>query len=91
MHCRPQYPRNGYRGVSRTCETATGEIVEQLPSITLADVYAAIAYYREEIEADFEDARRWAEYGKTQRSKVKEKLEQNPGLREKILGENPSG
>ncbi len=65
------------------------EIVEQLPSITLADVYAALAYYhdhREEIEADFEDARKWEEYGKTQPSKLKEKLAADPGLRERILG-----
>ena len=65
------------------------EIVEAYPSITLADVYAALAYYhdhREEIEADFEDARKWEEYGKTQPSKLKEKLAADPGLRERILG-----
>jgi uncharacterized protein (DUF433 family) len=65
------------------------EIVEAYPTITLADVYAALAYYhdhREEIEADFEDARKWEEFGKTQPSKLKEKLAANPGLREKILG-----
>lgn len=53
------------------------EIVETYPTITLADVFAALAYYhdhRDEIEVDFEDARKWEEYGKTQPSKLKEKL-----------------
>ena len=63
------------------------EIVEQYPSITLADVYAALAYYldhRAEIEADFADAQKWAEYGETQPSKVKAALAKNPELREKF-------
>lgn len=65
------------------------QVAEQYPSITLADVYAALAYYldhREEIEADFEDARRWDEYGKTQPSKVRDALARNPELREKFGG-----
>jgi uncharacterized protein (DUF433 family) len=65
------------------------EIVEEYPGITLADVYAALAYFhdhRDEIEADFADARKWDEFGKTQRSKLKEKLAQNPELREKFGG-----
>ncbi len=65
------------------------EIVEQYPTIVLADVYAALAYYhdhREEIEADFEDSRKWEEYGKTQPSKLKQKLAANPELREKFGG-----
>src|SRR3954469_12114602 len=64
-------------------------VAEVYPSITLADVDAALAYYhdhREEIEADFEDSRKWEEYGKTQPSKLKEKLAADPGLRERILG-----
>jgi uncharacterized protein (DUF433 family) len=64
-------------------------VAEVYPSITLADVYAALAYYhdhREEIEASFEEDRKWEEYGKTQPSKVKEKLAADPGLRDRILG-----
>ena len=40
------------------------EIVEMFPGITLADVYAALAYYfdhRQEIEDDFKDSDQWAE------------------------------
>lgn len=51
------------------------QVVEQYPTITLADVYAALAYYHdqpEEIEADFENDRKWAEYGKTQPSKLRD-------------------
>lgn len=70
-------------------------VAEVYPSITLADVYAAMAYYhdhREEIDTSFEEARRWDEYGKTQRSKLKEKLAADPGLRDRILrGEKPVG
>ncbi len=69
-------------------------VAEVYPTITLADVYAALAYYhdhRDEIEADFEDARKWDEYGKTQRSILKEKLAADPGLRARILGEKPGG
>jgi uncharacterized protein (DUF433 family) len=64
-------------------------VAEVYPSITLADVYAALAYYhdhREEIAADFAEERKWEEYGKTQPSKLKEKLAADPGLRERILG-----
>ncbi len=53
------------------------EIVYQYPGITLADVYAALAYYhdhRAEIEADFENDRKWDEYGKTQPSKLHDTL-----------------
>lgn len=62
------------------------EIADQYPSITLADVYAALAYYldhREEIEADIESHRRAAEYGKTQPSKLKDALAKHPELRDK--------
>jgi uncharacterized protein (DUF433 family) len=65
------------------------EVAEQYPSITLADVYAALVYYldhRAEIEADLEDARRWDEHGKTQPSKVKDALAENPELRERFGG-----
>lgn len=70
------------------------EITAAYPGITLADVYAALAYYhdnRDEIEADFEDARKWDEYGKTQPSKLKEKLAANPELRAKFFGEAQGG
>jgi uncharacterized protein (DUF433 family) len=42
------------------------EIVSQYPEISLADVYAALAYYhdnRAEIDADFESEGRWDELG----------------------------
>lgn len=64
------------------------EIVKDVfPSITVADVHAAIAYYldhREEIEANFAEDQKWEEYGKTQPSKVREILAKNPELREKF-------
>ncbi|MCI0684483.1 MAG: DUF433 domain-containing protein [Gemmataceae bacterium] len=40
------------------------EIVDMFPGITLADVYAALAYYfdhRREIDDEFQDADQWAE------------------------------
>ncbi len=40
------------------------EIVAEYPSLTLADVYAALAYYfenRQQIDADIEAAKRYAE------------------------------
>jgi uncharacterized protein (DUF433 family) len=40
------------------------EITEMFPGITLADVYAALAYYfdnREEIQADFRKDEEWAQ------------------------------
>ncbi len=55
--------------------------------ITVADVYAALAYYhdnRAEIEADFEVHRQAAEFGKTQPSKLKEALAKDPSLRERF-------
>jgi uncharacterized protein (DUF433 family) len=66
---------------------SAAEIVAEFPGITEADVYAALAYYfdhRDEIEASFEEARKWDEYGKTQPSKIKEALAKNPELREKF-------
>ena len=57
--------------------------------ISLADVYAALTYYhdnRAEIEADVESHRQAAEYGKTQPSKLKEALANNPTLRERFGG-----
>lgn len=51
------------------------EIAEQYPGITLADVYAALAYYHDhpdEIAAEFEKDRLADEYGKTQPSKLKD-------------------
>jgi uncharacterized protein (DUF433 family) len=66
---------------------SAAQIVEQFPGITQADVYAALAYYfdhPDEIEASFEEARKWEEYGKTQPSKLKDKLAKNPELREKF-------
>ena len=65
------------------------EIVDAYPDITLAEVYAALAYYydhRDEIEADFEESRKWDEYGKTQPSKLKDALARNAEPREQIGG-----
>jgi len=65
------------------------EIVDTYPGITLAEVYAALAYYhdhRDEIEADFEESRKWDEFGRTQPSKLKDALAKNPELREKFGG-----
>jgi uncharacterized protein (DUF433 family) len=59
------------------------QIAESFPGITLADVHAALAYYYDhmgEIEADFEEDRKWDEYGKTQPSKLKEAIARNPDL-----------
>lgn len=53
------------------------EIVDEYPGITLADVYAALAYYhdnRAEIEADIENDLKWDEYGKTQPSKLRDAM-----------------
>ncbi len=44
------------------------EIVDMFPDITLADVYAALAYYfdnRQEIEDEFRNGEKWAEWVKT--------------------------
>ncbi len=54
------------------------EIVYQYPSITLADVHAALAYYfdnRAEIEADFRNEEEWAKYAQAHYpSLIREKL-----------------
>jgi uncharacterized protein (DUF433 family) len=54
------------------------EIVDQFPSITLADVHAALAYYfdhRDEIEAEFRREREIADQMKSRfPSKLQEKL-----------------
>lgn len=65
------------------------QIAEAYPSITLADVYAALAYYldhRDEIDADIEDSRKAYEAGKLLPSKLKAKLAASPELREKFGG-----
>lgn len=59
------------------------EIVDIYPGITLADVYAALAYYfdnKDEIEASFEEDRKWDEFGKTQPSKLKDMIAERQGL-----------
>jgi len=59
------------------------QIVESFPGITLADVHAALAYYYdhlEEIEADFEEDRKWDEYGRLQPSKLKDYIAEVRGL-----------
>ena len=58
------------------------EIVSMFPGITLADVYAALAYYfdnREEIEAELRKADEWAEWVK---ANIPSKIP--PELREKL-------
>ena len=65
------------------------QIHENYPSITLADIYAALAYYhdhREEIDADIADSLKWDEYGKTQPSKIRDALAKYPESREKFGG-----
>ena len=65
------------------------QIADLYPSITLADVYAALAYYLDhqaEIDADIEDSRKAYEAGKLLPSKLKAKLAANPELREKFGG-----
>ena len=57
------------------------EIVSEYPSITLADVHAALAYYyenRERIDADIEAAKQYAEEMKAKAgsSRLQEKLRQ---------------
>jgi uncharacterized protein (DUF433 family) len=52
------------------------EIVDQFPSITLADVYAALAYYfdhKDEIDGDFRDAREIADRLRAQFPTLREK------------------
>lgn len=59
------------------------EIVELFPGITLADVYAALAYAfdnREEIEADWLASDKWGEWLKTNvPSKIPAELRGNRG------------
>lgn len=60
------------------------EIVDLFPGITLADVYAALAYYfdnRQEIEAEFRKSEEWAEWLK---ANVPSKIP--PALKEKAGG-----
>ena len=60
------------------------EIVYQFPSITLADVHAALAYYfdnRQEIENEFRKDEAWAEWVK---ANIPSKIP--PELREKLGG-----
>lgn len=62
---------------------SAAEIAAMFPGITVADVYAALAYAHDhpaEIEADFEVHRRADEYGKAQPSKLKEAIARNPEL-----------
>jgi uncharacterized protein (DUF433 family) len=58
------------------------EIVFQYPSITLADVHAALAYYfgnRGETEADFRSDEEWARFAEANYpSLIKEKLSGRP-------------
>jgi uncharacterized protein (DUF433 family) len=61
--------------------TTPDQIVDLFPGITLADVFAALAYYfdhRQEIEDDFRDDDQWAERVK---STIPSKIP--PELREK--------
>jgi uncharacterized protein (DUF433 family) len=64
------------------------QIVEQYPSITVADVHAAIAYYldhREEIEADIRRGYEVEEkYRHLYPSQVQAKLDADPELRAKV-------
>lgn len=59
------------------------EIVDMFPGVTLADVYAALAYYfdhREEIEAEFRAGDEWAQWVKSNiPSKVPAEFRETPG------------
>jgi uncharacterized protein (DUF433 family) len=58
------------------------EIVDQYPSIALADVFAALTYYHdntEEIEALFDEDRKWDEHGSSQPSKLKQFRDRHAG------------
>lgn len=59
------------------------EILDFFPGITLADVYAALAYYhdhREEIEQEFKNAEQWAARVKAEiPSKIPPELRENFG------------
>ena len=60
------------------------QVVDMFPGITLADVYAALAYYfdhRDEIESEFRESEKWAGWVK---SNIPSKIP--PDLRE-ALGE----
>ena len=53
------------------------EIVDDFPGLTLADVYAALAYYRDhrdEIESEFAASKMCDEQGRMQPSKLKDFL-----------------
>ncbi|SRR5579883_2392457 len=58
------------------------EIVAMFPGITLADVYAALAYYfdhREEVDEEFRKADEWAEWMKANiPSKIPPELRARP-------------
>jgi uncharacterized protein (DUF433 family) len=59
------------------------EIVDLFPGITLADVYAALAYYfdnREEIQEELQKADQWAQWVKANSpSKIPPALRERPG------------
>jgi uncharacterized protein (DUF433 family) len=60
------------------------EIVDMFPGITLADVYAALAYFfdnRQEIENDFHQDQEWATWVK---ANVPSKIP--PELKDKMIG-----
>lgn len=60
------------------------EIADMFPGLSLADVFAALAYYfdyRGEIENDFREAENWAEWVKTS---IPSKIP--PELRNSIVG-----
>ena len=62
-------------------------IAEVYPDITVADVFAALAYYhdhRDEMEALFEADRRVDEFGQTQPSRLKEALAKDATLRDRL-------
>ena len=59
------------------------EIVDMFPGITLADVYAALAYYfdnRQEIDGEFRKGDEWADWVKTNiPSKIPPELKEKAG------------
>ena len=57
------------------------EILDEYPGITMADVFAALAYYhdhRDEVDADFQRDEAMDAFGRTQPSKLRDALSKQP-------------
>jgi uncharacterized protein (DUF433 family) len=66
---------------------APADIAAVWQGVTVADVHAALAYaydHRAELDANFEEERRVAEFGDTQPSLVRDALARDPGLLQRL-------